>query len=68
MHCRPAGEFRPWRATVRGGAAVRVPLGEDRAPSDPLGTAPIRSNVPIRASGYAPSDRDRMVDTRSWVH
>jgi hypothetical protein len=18
MHCRPAGEFRPWRATVRG--------------------------------------------------
>jgi hypothetical protein len=40
--------------------------GEDRAPSDPLGTAPIRSEVPIRALGYAPSDRNRMVDTRSW--
>jgi hypothetical protein len=37
-------------------------------PLDPPGMALIRSEVPVRASGSAPSDQNRMVDTRSRVH
>jgi hypothetical protein len=65
MHCRPAGEFRSWRATVRGAlvagkgqgwAELRTSLDWDERPGLELG-------VPFRHIGWVPLDRDRATPT-----